>query len=123
MTVVLAVIEIIGTHNRPSATFLHCGLECWEIDFVKGTVVHYGIGLSALELLIVHSEVLYAGCYAVFLNALYVWNHHLSRQEWVFAHILEVASIIRSTADVDARTEKYVFLTIAGLFAYARTVE
>ena len=77
----------------------------------------------AVAFLIVETIVLEAGCHAVFLYFLNVRHTHLPRQIRVFAHILEIASVIWCTVDIDARSQKHILLTVACLFSYALAVE
>ena len=59
----------------------------------------------------------------VFLNTFYVRDNHLTCEIRVLAHILEVTSVERSAADVDARSQKDVLLAVARLFTDAAAVE
>ena len=64
-----------------------------------------------------------AGCYTVFLYTLYIWSHHLACKVWVLAHILEVTSVKRSTADIDTRAKKNILLAVTGLLTDTASVK
>ena len=61
VTVMLVLIKIIGTHDGPSPTFLHCSLEGRQIDLMQGTVGHDHIHLMTVLLVIVQCVVLHTG--------------------------------------------------------------
>ena len=66
---------------------------------------------------------LHAGGDTVFLDTLDVRDNHLTCKIWILTHVLEVTSVERSTADIDARTEKDILLAVACLLTYAAAVK
>ena len=117
MAEMFAFEQVVRTHDRPCASFLHGRLESREIDFIKSTVIDNSVIMMAVSLLIVERKMLYAHCHSVFLHFPDIWNSHLACKERIFAHIFEVSTTKRGTVDVYARTEKHILFTIAGLFA------
>ena len=91
MAVVLVLIEIVGSHDGPSAAFLYGGTESRQVNLVKGAVTDNDIHLMTEILVVVQGIVLHAGSHATRLQALNIGHHHARGQPRVFAHILEVA--------------------------------
>ena len=123
MTIVLVLIEIVGAHDAPSATFLDGGLESRQVDLVEGTVADDDVHLMAVFLVVVQGVVLHAGSHTFRLQTLHVGHHHLGCQIGVFAHILEVAASKWGTVDVHARSQHYTLVTIQGFFAKTLAVD
>ena len=116
MTCLLAFIAVVRTHDRPRAAFLNGSLECRKIYFIKGSVVNHCVIFVTAGLLVVQGIMFHAGCHAVGLYALNVWNNHSGCEERILAHIFEIAAAERSTVDVHTGTEKDILLAIACLF-------
>ena len=112
VTVMLVLIEIIGTHYSPCLALLHGSLEGREIDFAKGAVAHYNVHLMAMLLVIVQSIVLHTSSNALALKTLNVRNHHTGSEPRVFAHILEVAAVQRGAVDIDTRSQHHIFIAV-----------
>ena len=77
----------------------------------------------AVTLLVVEAIVLQTHSHTVLLHLLNIRYAHLSGEERVLAHILEVSSVVRRPVDVHARAEQHVLLTVACLLTYALSVE
>ena len=97
VAVMLIVVQVIGTHQRPRATFLHGSLEGRQIDFVEGTVADLYIHLMTVGLIVVQRIVFHAGRDALRLQALHIGHHHARCQEGIFAHVFEIAAVERCT--------------------------
>ena len=108
---------VVSTHDGPSATLLHSGLEGGQVKFVEGTVAGLHVDMSAPQLLVVQGIVLHADGHAVLLHFLDVGHAHHAGQVGVFAHVLEVAAVQRGTVDVDTGTEQHVLLAVDGFLA------
>ena len=76
MTVVLVLIQVVGTHDAPGTTLLHSSLEGRQINLVQCTVAHNHVHLMTILLVVVQGIVLHAGCYTFRLQSLYVGHHH-----------------------------------------------
>ena len=123
MAVPLALVKVIGAHDRPGAALLHGRPEGGQIDFVEGTVVDSHVVEEARCLLVVQRVVLHARRHIVRLDTLDIRNHHRRRQIRILAHIFEVAAAQRRPVDVHAGTQQHVFLAVARLFADALAIE
>ena len=119
----LTFIQVISSHDRPRFTFLNGRLESGQIDFIQGTVVYYDIGGVAVDFLIVQRIVLHAGCHPILLYALHVRNHHTGSQVRVFAHVLKVTSVQRSTININTGSQKNGLVTIACFFTNAFSIK
>ena len=97
----LTFIQVISSHDRPRFTFLNGRLESGQIDFIQGTVVYYDI----------------------LLYALHVRNHHTGSQVRVFAHVLKVTSVQRSTININTGSQKNGLVTIACFFTNAFAIK
>ena len=117
MTVVLIVVQVIGTHQRPRTTFLHGSLEGRQIDFVEGTVADLHVHLMAVGLIVVQRIVLHAGRDAFRLQTLHIGHHHARCKEGVLAHVFEIAAIERCAENVHTGTENHVLVAVEGFFA------
>ena len=76
MAVMLVLVEVVGTHDRPCPTLLDGRLEGWQVDLVQGTVAHLDVHLMAVLLVVVQTVVLHAGGHALRLESLHVGHHH-----------------------------------------------
>ena len=123
VAVVLIVVQVIGTHQRPRATFLHGSLEGRQIDFVEGTVADLHVHLMTVGLIVVQRIVLHAGRDAFRLQALHIGHHHARCQEGVLAHVFEIAAIERCAENVHTGTENHVLVAVEGFFAQALAIE
>ena len=56
---------------------------------------------------------------AVLLHLFNIRYAHLSGEERIFTHVLEISAVIRCPVNVYTRSEQYVFLAITCLFADA----
>ena len=119
----LVAVLIVAAHDAPCVGLLHCSLEWRQVYLVESTVRDSDIYMSAELLLVVENIMLYAACHAVFLQVLYIWHHQSGREEWIFSHVLEVASAERRAIDINARSQQYVLLTIASLLAHRLAIE
>ena len=119
----LSFIQVVRPHDSPCASFLDGGLECWQVDFIQGAVVHDDIGVVSVYFVVVQRIVLDAGSHSIALHAFYVRHYHLGGQVRIFAHVFEVASVERRAVDVDARSQYDVFLAVACFLADAFAVE
>ena len=123
MTIVLVVVEVVGTHDAPGLALGDGGTEGGQIDFMKCAVAHHDVHLMAILLVVVQRVVLHAGRHALRLQSLHVGHHHARGQPRVLAHVLEVAAGQRRAVDVDARTQYHVLAAIARFLAEALAVE
>ena len=111
----LALIEVVGTHDRPCATLLNCCLERRKVDFIESSVIDDSIVLMTLRLLVIERIMLHAYSDTILLNLLNIRHYHLRSKERILAHVLEVTTIKRSTVYVHARAEKHVLIAVARL--------
>ena len=123
MAEVLALKQVVCTHDRPCSAFLNCHLEGRKIYFIQGPVIHDCIVCVSVCFLIVQREMLHAHRDSVLLYLLNIRHGHLSGQIRVLAHIFEVAAAKRGAVDVHTRTEKHVLLTVARLLSDRLSVE
>ena len=123
MTIVLVVVEVVGTHDAPGLALGDGGTEGGQIDFVQCAVAHHDVHLMAILLVVVQRVVLHAGRHTLRLQSLHVGHHHARGQPRVLAHVLEVAAGQRRAVDVDARTQYHVLAAIARFLAKALAVE
>ena len=123
MTVVLVLIEVVGTHETPCPTLLHGSAEGRQIDFVEGALADDDVHLVAVLLVVVQRIVLHAGGHALRLQALDVRSHHARGETGVFAHVLEVATVQGCAQNVDAGAQDDVLAAIEGFLAQALAVE
>ena len=119
----LALIFIIGAHDRPGPALADGSFEGRQVNFVQGPVVDLDVDAVAVHLLVVQRIVLHAGGHAVLLHPLNIGNHHPRGKEGVFAHILEITAVQRRAVDVHARAQQDVLLAVAGLLADGFAVE
>ena len=112
MTVVLVLVEVVGTHDSPCASFLHGSLEGREVDLVEGTVGYLHIHLMTVFLVVVQGIVLHAGSYAQRLQSLDIGHHHTGGEIGIFAHVLEVTATEGGAVDVHARTQNHALLPV-----------
>ena len=76
VTVVLVLVQVVGTHNGPGATLLHSSLEGRQIDLVQRTVAHNHVHLMAILLVVVQGIVLDTSGHTFRLQALHVRHYH-----------------------------------------------
>ena len=119
----LALIFIVGTHDRPGAALLDGRLESWEVNLMQCPVVDHDVVIQSVLLLVVQREMLDAGGHAVLLHLPDIGNHHPRGEEGVLTHILEIAAVQRRAIDVHAGTQQDVLLTVARLLADGFAVE
>ena len=101
---------------------LHCGLECWQIDFVERAIRKIDVGCVAVGFVIIECVVLDAGRNTSRLQSLNIGGNHDRCEIRILAHILEVAAIEGRAIDVDARTQDHVLATVAGLLAQGTAI-
>ena len=123
MTIVLVLIEVVGTHDAPSPTLLHSGFEGRQIDFMEGTVADDDVHLMTVLLIVVQTVVLHAGCHTLRLQSLYVGHHHPRGEIGILTHILEVASSERGTEDIHAWAQNDTLLAVEGLLTETLAIE
>ena len=82
-----------GGHDRLAAAVLHSDLEGLEVDLTDGLLVGPGAQhAAAVGLLVVESEVLHVGVYAVLLSAQNGVGSHVAAQNAVLGVVLEVTA-------------------------------
>ena len=123
MASMLTAEEIVATHDAPCATLDHSCLECRQIDLAERTFIGNGIGSITVHLIVVQCIMLDTDSHAIALHTLDIAHCHTAREIWVFTKVLKAASVERSAADVDTRTEKHSLVAIASLLAYALAIE
>ena len=123
MTVMLVLIEVIGTHDAPGSSLLYGGTEGRQVDLVQGTVADDDVHLMTILLVIVQTVVLHAGSHALRLESLYVGHHHPRGEIGILTHILEVTTSEWGTEDIHAWAQDDALLTVEGLFAEALAIE
>ena len=119
----LALIFIVGAHDRPGTALLDGRLEGRKVNLVQRPVTDLNVDAVAVHLLIIQREVLHAGGDAVLLHLPDIGNDHPRGEEGVLAHILEIAAVERRAVDVHAGAQQDVFLAVAGLLADGFAVE
>ena len=112
VAVVLPPVEVVSTHDAPSACLGDCRLESRQINLMERAVVYHYVHLMAVFLIVVERIVLHASGNALRLQPLDIWHHHAAGQIGVFAHVLEVAAVERRAVDVDARPQYHVFAAV-----------
>ena len=123
VTIVLIFVEIVGTHDAPSACLSDGSLESGQIDFVKGTVGDDHIHLMAIFLIVVQGIVLHTGRNAFRLEPLDIRHHHARGEPGIFAHILEVTTSQGCAVDIHARAKNHGLATIKGFLAETLAIE
>ena len=123
VAVVLVLVEVVGSHDAPSLTFLYGSLEAWQVNLMQGAVADDDVHLVAILLVVVQAIVLHAACHAAALQSLDVWNHHAGGQIRVFAHVLEVAASEGSAVDVHAGPQYHALAAIERFFAQSTTIQ
>ena len=123
MTVVLVLIQVVGSHDGPCPTLTDGSLEGRQVDFTQGAVRDDDIHLMAILLIVVQRIVLDTGGHALRLQALHVGHYHTGGQPGVFTHILKVTAVERCAVDVDTGTEYHGLATIERFLAEALTID
>ena len=117
MAVVLVFIEVVSTHEPPSASLGDGSLEGRQIDLVQGTLADHDVHLMAVFFVVVQRIVLHTGRHTLRLQPLNVRHHHARCQPRVFTHIFEVAASKRCAVDIYAWPKNHRLAAIEGLFA------
>ena len=123
MTVMLVLIEVIGTHDAPGSSLLYGGTEGWQVDLMQGTVADDDVHLMTIFLVVVQTIVLYAGGHAFRLEPLHIRHHHPRGEIGILTHILEVTTSEWGAENIHTRTEDDAFLAIEGFFAQTLAIE
>ena len=123
MGIVNASVFVVTAHNAPRVSTFDSQFKWTEIYLIEGTIGHFHIHMTAVFLLVIKCIMLDAACHSIALKSLNIAYSHASGEVRVFAHILEVASIERSTIDIDARTEQYILVSIACFLAYRLSID
>ena len=71
----LALVEVVGTHDAPCVALLDSGLKRGQINLAQCTVAHDDVDLMAVFLVIVQTEVLDTGSSARALQTLDIRRH------------------------------------------------
>lgn len=122
MAVVLIAIEIIGTHQSPSPALGDSCVKSRKVDFMEGTVADLDIDLMAILLIIVQSEVLDTGGYAVALQSLNIGHYHRGGKIRILAQILEITASEGCAQDVHAWSKDHVLATVEGFLPKTATI-
>ena len=112
-----AVEAVVGGHHVAYAR-IDAGFERRQVDLVQRPFVDDRIGAAAVELRFVADEVFQTRDGSRRLHALHVFGDHRRREQRVFAHVFEVASVLRVAVDVHTRTQQYLDTSCPALFAY-----
>ena len=103
----VAVDEVVGTHDRPDLALLDGGLEGGQINFPQRAFADGRVHGVAVGLLVVAGKMLDARGNATALHSLDVGHRQPRRQKRVFAEILAVAPAQRRAVDVDRRPQQH----------------
>ena len=87
---------------------LHGGFEGRQVNLAQGPLVNDRICIVAIELRVVGDEMFDSGADALALYALDVTNHHARGEERIFAEVLEVSAVHRSTVNIHPGREQEV---------------
>ena len=117
-----AVPHWVRAHDGPYAAFLNSFLESRQVNLVDCPFAHVHVHGEALYFLIVQEEVFQTAGHTVLLCGLDIRRHHLTGQEGVFAHILEIAAIVRGACDVHARAQHDVLIAESEFLAHGIAV-
>ncbi len=123
LTAVLALVQVVRSHDAPSMAFLNGGLKCGQINLTHSAVTHDDIDLMAVFLVVVEAEVLHTGRCARALQALDIGHHHARCQQGILAHVLKVAAIQRGAVDVHTRSQDHILATVARFLTQAAAIE
>ena len=113
---------VIGAHDGPQSSLLHCFLERRQIDFVYCPFAHVDVGVPSSLLLVVEEEVFETAGHAVGLSTLDIRYDNLTSEVGVFACIFKASSVEGHTRDGASRTENNIFSAIDKLFAHRMSI-
>ena len=117
---VLAVDEVVRVHDRADVRLFHSGLECGQINLAHRPLVNARVRVVSVELGVVAHVVLDGRRDALRLNAADVADGDTRGEVWVFAEVLEVATVHRRAIDVHARPQEKVDALRARVAPYLR---
>ena len=115
---VVAVDFVIRRHHRPRFAFLDGDFKVLEIELSQSAVADASVVFPSVDFLAVGSIVFYRGAHAIGLYAPHKSRGHLTRQQWVFREILEVATTERVAVEIHARGENHVGAIFKHLIAH-----
>ena len=113
----LAVEAVVGGHHVTHAS-VDAGLERRQVEFVQRPFVDDRVRAAAVKFRLVADEVFQTRHGSRRLHALHILGDHRRGEQRIFAHVFEVASVLRVAVDVHARTQQDFDASGAALFAH-----
>ena len=107
-TGIITIHPVVGAHHRGNVRLAQSNLEGQQIAFSHRPLINVDIDGVAPALLIVEGIVFYVADNVLRLFSLHHLADHLPRQDGIFAHIFEGASIARLTGQIYAPAQRHV---------------
>ena len=119
---IVAVQAVVRTHHTRDIGFLDTDFEGQQVTFARRALVDGDVHRIASTLLIVQGIVLDVAKHMLCLDPPDHRSHHLARQHWVLAHVLERAAIARLASEVHSSAQRHVVALCAQFTADQRPV-
>ena len=102
-----AAQPVVRRHDRPHPGS-HCPLKGHEVELAQRSLIDLSRDRHPLKLGVVADEVLDATGHPLLLHTTHIGDGHLSGQERVLTHALEVAPPDRGPMQIDRRREQHM---------------
>src|ERR1044071_795629 len=122
MSAELSAKFIISSHNGKHTSLLHSSFETRKIDLPEGSFTHQYIYSASFDFLVVSYIMFNAGGHTLVLHSFYIANHHFRYKAGIFALVLKIPSIKRSSNNIDTWPKDNILAAGIGLATQHRAI-